>query len=435
MKQLLEDFFRYYLGERNLERALALLTEDVLSVGTGSHEIAKGKAELRKLMEAEFEELPNPLNYEIYNYTEVSQTEYSRNLFANLQVKLNRDADGWDMQSRLTCTCVNVGEEWKISCLHMSTPTVEQEENSFFPLHYGKKAIGKLSLDSDSKLMELILKALPGGIMGGYLEEGFPLYIINDRMLDILGYTYEEMAEKTDEKMLNVIYSEDQKRVESSINEQLQKNQEYDIVYRAVGKGQRLIWINDIGKKVITEDRREAMISIMTDITERVEYENELINAAERDPLTKLYNRKKAMSLVEEELASNVGGILFICDVDNFKKINDTKGHMVGDQVLRKLASLIQREVSESTITARLGGDEFIIFVPQMVMQEQAVNMMQKIQQEFYEYMQNAAPEVESSLSVGGTVRKADENIWTLYSNADKALYQAKRHKGDLKML
>lgn len=435
MKKLLEDFFRYYLGERNLECVLALLTEDVLSVGTGSHEVAKGKAELRKLMECEFQELPNPFNYEIYNYMEVPSTESVWNLFANLRVRLEPDSDEWDMESRLTCTCVKKGEEWKISCLHMSTPTMEQEENSFFPLHYGRKAVGKLSLETDSKLMELILKALPGGIMGGYLEEGFPLYVINDRMLDILGYTYEEMVAATDEKMMNIIYAEDQEQVETNIKEQFQNDNEYDIVYRAVGKGQRLIWVNDIGKKVITEDGREAMISIMTDITERIEYENELIHAAERDSLTKLYNRKKAMSLIEEELAEHEGGMLFICDVDNFKRINDTKGHMIGDQVLRKLASLIQKEVSESAITARLGGDEYIIFVPQTVMQESAVIMMQKIQNEFYEYMQGIAPELKTSLSVGGTVRKENENIWILYSNADKALYQAKRHKGDLKML
>ena len=68
-------------------------------------------------------------------------------------------------------------------------------------------------------------------------------------MLEILGYTYEELIAVTDEKMMNVIYTADQQRVEESIVEQIQEKNEYEIVYRVVGKNNRLIWVNDIGKK------------------------------------------------------------------------------------------------------------------------------------------------------------------------------------------
>lgn len=68
-------------------------------------------------------------------------------------------------------------------------------------------------------------------------------------MLEILGYTYEELIAVTDEKMMNVIYTADQQRVEESIGEQIQEKNEYEIVYRVVGKNDRLIWVNDIGRK------------------------------------------------------------------------------------------------------------------------------------------------------------------------------------------
>lgn len=105
----------------------------------------------------------------------------------------------------------------------MSTPEHDQEKGAFFPLYYGKGVVGTLSKESEEKLTELVTNALPGGIMGGYLEEGYPLYIINNKMLEILGYTYEELIAVTDEKMMNVIYTADQQRVEESIGEQIQE--------------------------------------------------------------------------------------------------------------------------------------------------------------------------------------------------------------------
>lgn len=149
-------------------------------------------------------------------------------------------------------------------------------------------------------LLDLIEKSLPGGIMGGFLDEGFLLYVINEKMLDILGYTYEELKAETGEKMLNTIYEEDRQMVEESIARQFEEKQEYEVEYRAVGKGGKLIWINDIGKKVITDDGREAMISIMTDISDRIQRENQLKTEAEHDNLTMLYNRKKAVCIIEE---------------------------------------------------------------------------------------------------------------------------------------
>ena len=70
MRELLEQFFRHYLRERNLEDTLALLTDQVKSLGTGEQEVARNKEELRALMECEFKEMPQPLDYELFNYTE-----------------------------------------------------------------------------------------------------------------------------------------------------------------------------------------------------------------------------------------------------------------------------------------------------------------------------------------------------------------------------
>ena len=96
MRELLEQFFRHYLRERNLEDTLALLTDQVISLGTGEQEVARNKEELRALMECEFKEMPQPLDYELFNYTENPLGEYGWSIFTNVLAKI--DSEGVTME-------------------------------------------------------------------------------------------------------------------------------------------------------------------------------------------------------------------------------------------------------------------------------------------------------------------------------------------------
>lgn len=316
----------------------------------------------------------------------------------------------------------------------MSTPTVEQEHQEFFPLRYGRNnSVRKLSSETGEKLMELVSEALPGGIMGSYLEEGYPLYTINDTMLNILGYTYEELVDATNEKMMNIIYPPDQKWVEESIEKQFHEKNEYKVEYRIVGKGGRIIWVSDIGKKIKSEDGRDAMISIMTDVSDRIERENQLIKEAQLDPLTGLYNRKRAISLIEADFLKEKSGTLYICDVDNFKSMNDTKGHLAGDRALIHLAKLIRHYADENCVTARLGGDEFMLYFTEDA-EKKGADVIGKIQKEFAIAMKTSNPDLDITISAGGALRNAGEDFKDLYKKADTALYLAKKEKGQLKI-
>lgn len=435
MRKTFDAFFHAYLTERNPEKTMSFFTDDVFSVGTGNHEVAHSKQELTQLMFNEFASIPIPINYTVLDYIELPIAKDIWNVLAQLHVHIDEGIYEFEMTTRLTCTFVPCGEDWKISCVHLSVASTEQEENCFFPLRYGKKVTGSLTPASEMTLMELISSTLPGGIMGGYLEPGFPLYTINDKMLNILGYTYEELLEATDEKMVNVICEEDRQRVEAEILQQFAEKDEYESSYRAVGKDGRMIWINDIGKKITTEVGREALISIMTDVTEQIEEAKQLKAAAELDNLTGIYNRKKIISIIEEHFEKNEQGTLFICDVDNFKLINDTRGHVVGDDVLKELAWILQNHCSTDAVAARLGGDEFALYVFETVSSEDAVTLMRQIQFEFLQYVKELVPELHVSLSAGGAFRSESESLRKLYQRADDALYLAKQYKGELKLL
>lgn len=116
MRKLLEKFFQHYLTERNLEATLAVLTEDVVSVGTGEQEISRNKGELRELLLSEFEELPNALEYEICDYMQnFSGGGSICTQLAVFNIRLKAENEITEIHSRLTSTCVKDGNEWKIA--------------------------------------------------------------------------------------------------------------------------------------------------------------------------------------------------------------------------------------------------------------------------------------------------------------------------------
>lgn len=434
MKEYLESFLDSYIKRRDLNATLSYFTEDIVSIGTGEHEIGRNKTEVKKLLEDEFASLPFAFEYKMSDYTENPIAENVRSFFANVHIWIFMENEQVEMKTRLTGIFVKYVEDWKISSIHMSTASADQEANTFFPLHFGSKAKGVLSEKSEATLMELIAETFPSGIMGGFLETGFPLYTINDRMLKILGYTYEEMLAATDEKMINVIYEDDRERVEREIYEQFREKGEYEIQYRAVGKGGRIILVNDIGKKIVSESGRDALLSVITDITEQAERERLLAEEAARDSLTSLYNRKHVRKLIEESFRQGSGGVLYICDIDRFKFVNDTRGHVVGDDVLRKISVIMKKHAEKSALIGRLGGDEFILYFPRDIEPVESKRIMEAIQEEFRVCMNEFVPGLNISLSVGGAVRK-EEDLDTLYSHADQALYQAKQNRGDIKIV
>jgi diguanylate cyclase (GGDEF)-like protein len=96
----------------------------------------------------------------------------------------------------------------------------------------------------------------------------------------------------------------------------------------------------------------------------------QLRDQALRDPLTGLYNRRYLEETIERELAraarNNRPVAIVMCDLDHFKLVNDTHGHMAGDEVLRVFAELLKTHARGSDIVCRFGGEEFVMFLPDM---------------------------------------------------------------------
>jgi diguanylate cyclase (GGDEF)-like protein len=158
---------------------------------------------------------------------------------------------------------------------------------------------------------------------------------------------------------------------------------------------------------------------------------DEIQQLAITDPLTKLYNRRKFEELSTKEFERSRRYhhplCLIMIDLDQFKQINDTYGHIVGDQVLSGLASLCRNNLRVTDILARYGGEEFVILLPE-TSAEQAMATAERLRQDCAqtEFSSNQG-EINITISIGVDELTADcSSLEMLIDRADQALYASK---------
>ena len=318
---------------------------------------AHGRAEFAALLQEELQSEPNPNYYQIHSYWE---KEVAPGIYSCLcQIVISAEVPGEGcayFSTRLTAGFRAEEGRYRAFSLHLSCANPIQREREFFHLHYAAQELKKINADSQSKLAELFNEIVPGGIMGGYLEPDFPLYIINDHALDMLGYTYSEFCADTGEKIANTIHPHDLPGVIQAIADSFATGGKYDVEYRLRKKDRSYLWVHDVGRKIITEEGRPAIISVLVDISERVAYQALLKDNSIRDFLTGIYNRRGAEECMPALLAAERAPYGFLLlDLDDFKQINDRFGHATGDRVLQMAAAQLRAHFPDG-IRARLGG-------------------------------------------------------------------------------
>ncbi|WP_220465595.1 diguanylate cyclase [Colwellia sp. BRX10-3] len=181
-------------------------------------------------------------------------------------------------------------------------------------------------------------------------------------------------------------------------------------------------------------DKLPALIGFSSDVTELYKLKEEFKKLANTDPLTNLYNRRFFTEQAEKEYHRakrySLSLTIFTIDIDHFKSINDKFGHPAGDQVLIEVAKQLKASLRQTDILARIGGEEFSILLPEtsaqaaMVLAERIRNEQNKLT-----IMGDWQGEIKLSVSIGvSSIISNDESFDTMFSRADKALYQAKNY-------
>ncbi len=173
-------------------------------------------------------------------------------------------------------------------------------------------------------------------------------------------------------------------------------------------------------------------VGIIRDITERKQAEETIRQMAYHDSLTGLPNRKLFSDRTEVALAqagrSQKNVAIIMLDLDNFKDINDTLGHDVGDSLLKTAAERLKAAMRKSDTVARFGGDEFVLLLPELKGIEDASRVAQKIVESFRKPFPMNTHQLIVTVSIGIAVYPDDgSNEAALLKNADIAMYQAKQ--------
>ena len=426
-----DGFFQSYLAERNIEKTLSLVTEDVYSLGTGELECAVNKDEFERLLRAEIEEMPGPITYRLMDYREKRCGEECMQCICNVETVL--DIPGKApvcYRTRFTGMFENREGRWLASALHMSEASRLQEETEFYPLHFISQQAWKMEQQAQREIVDIMCRVMPGGIIGGYIEEGFPLYVINDTLLNMMGYTYEEFMEATGGLVGNSFHSDDAGRVTRKVMERMREGKEYSIEYRVKKKDGGDLWVYDVGRKIITEDGREAIISVLMDVSRDVQNRMKLLKESSRDFLTEVYNRRGGEMMTAERMKTSMPYAFLMMDLDNFKSVNDRYGHDKGDSLLAFTASLLKQTFRQSDVVIRVGGDEFAVLAYPCTDADAIRKKGEQVIQKYEQEARENYPLSRTSISIGGICGCAGRTFQELYRLADDILYEAKEKKG-----
>lgn len=244
----------------------------------------------------------------------------------------------------------------------------------------------------------------------------------------MLGYSPDEM-EGVLATWSDALHPEDRSFVLGVLQEHLDgKRVRYEAEYRLRNRNGHYLWVHDRGR-VCERDGSGAptrAVGMVQDITERKELEARLQLHASSDTLTGLPNRRDGERFLEAELAlcRRLGLPLGLCffDVDHFKRVNDSFGHLVGDSVLRQVAEQAQASIRRSDLVCRWGGEEFVVISPNSN-RAQLLQVAEKIRQAVMALP--CTPRVTVSLGVAAFPEDGDD-IEALLGVADGALYRAK---------
>lgn len=172
------------------------------------------------------------------------------------------------------------------------------------------------------------------------------------------------------------------------------------------------------------------IVIMATRLREQKKIRTILERAAMLDGLTEIYNRKASEETIEQALHTGedvTTATLLVIDVDNFKQINDCRGHLFGDSVLKECANRLNGLFGEEGVVGRIGGDEFIVFLYHCPDLAQIEKKISELIHNFY-VRTEAGENQKISVSVGIAQAGTKANTFsTLYELADKALYRAKQ--------
>lgn len=255
------------------------------------------------------------------------------------------------------------------------------------------------------------------------------------RWREILGYGADEEIH-TSEDWLSRVHPTDVARVRAQVQAHIRGDTpRYENEHRICRRDGSWVWV--LTRGICTRDhggQATRMTGWLSDISDRKQNEARLRHYAFHDALTGLPNRALFLERVQHALnrlrrEPDATLAVMLLDLDRFKNVNDSLGHMLGDEMLTSVADRLQHCVREGDTVARLGGDEFTLLLEQLDSPQEAMAMAARVQRAISSPLDLDGNRVSTPASIGVAILDPECDALTTLRRADQAMYAAK-HDG-----
>lgn len=255
----------------------------------------------------------------------------------------------------------------------------------------------------------------------------------NHKKMIQIGYDPDIIGEIGFEFFTSKLHPDDYERVMDNMkNHLLNITPAYEVEYRIEHKDGKYLWYYDRGKVTKRDDKGVPLLieGIVFDISEAKKIEQQLIDLSQKDELTKVYNRRTFYQMIDVQInkfkADKIPFSLVMFDIDHFKNVNDTFGHLAGDDVLVKLTETIMNNKRKDDHLFRYGGEEFFMLLPNTNLSEAIVVASRK-----HQIIKNIGfgKVGRITVSMGVVTYLEDETLDQLITRVDNLMYSAK-HAG-----
>lgn len=203
-----------------------------------------------------------------------------------------------------------------------------------------------------------------------------------------------------------------------------------EVILRFKDRIGEYIWCQILGKTILDDKKKPLrIIGKIVNIDVQKKRLEALEYKATRDPLTKVYNKEVTFKKIDKFIKGSRNNIhaFMLIDLDDFKKVNDSYGHMVGDKILIHVISRIREEFTEGEVIGRVGGDEFVVFAGNLGSRDEVYHKANLLRAAMDTVYMDDYNTIEVSGSVGVAIYPNDGSSYEqLMEKADDALYQAK---------
>ncbi len=310
----------------------------------------------------------------------------------------------------------------------MDEPTV----STAAPAGNGRVAEFDAGPSEQGRMLRTLIGNLDGLVYRCRNDACWTMEFVSEGCERLTGYPAADLLHNRRISFDQLVHPQDLELLAQVAEAAVRTRERYTIEYRIVRADGGVRWVWERGTPVFGPDSKlVAFEGFIEDITERKSDQERIVHQASYDALTGLANRsllntRLAQLIADAEVEGARAAVAFV-DLDNFKFINDTFGHQLGDTLLQAMAERLKACVRETDTVARLGGDEFVLVLTRYAGDEDITRIVQRVHAAVAEPWNAGRREFHVTCSIGVAVYPQNgRNADVLLRNADSAMYKAK---------